>query len=125
MEEDTQALQFFGRFLMEHLRDRGILWYEYLAQGKWKSGLELQTRVVSLNAEQREIIRQCVILAIDTGIHDFLFQLGVNFDMTQDNPSADSIKILVNGIDIAQVSDGLQGEAYGENGWIHKYSKYK
>src|SRR5947209_1890155 len=110
MDKETQALQVFGRFLMEHLRDRGIFYYEYLAQGKWKSYQKLQTMLASLNAEQQDVVKQCVVLAIDNGMHDFLFQLGVLFDQSQVDARAERIQILVNGIDIAQVSDGLQGE---------------
>lgn len=120
-EKEKQALQIFGRFLMEHLRDRGIFYYEYLDQGKWKTHQELQTGLASLSAEQREIVRQCVFHAVNNGLHDFLFRLSVNFDTTTDNPEADSIKILVNGIDIAQVSDGLQVDLFE---WIEKYSQY-
>lgn len=110
---------------MASFRDRGIDFYEYLAQGKWRNHQELQTRLASLNAQQQEIVRQCVVLALDNGLHDFLFQLGVVLDESQDDPDVNRIQILVNGVDIAQISDGLQGESYGEEGWIKKYSRYK
>jgi hypothetical protein len=34
------------------------------------------------------------------------------------------VEVSVDGTSIAEVSDGLQGEPYGERGWIRRYSEY-
>ena len=71
-----------------------------------------------MKTEQREIVKRCVINFIDTGIHEFLFAINELSDFEND------IQIIVNRMNIAKISNGLQVESYGAEGWYAKYSKY-
>ena len=48
-------------------------------------------------------------------MHDFLFAL----------QKIDDIQILVDGQNIVELSDGIHGEAYSDEGWFAKYSRHK
>ena len=71
-----------------------------------------------LTSEQRDIVRRCVVDTLDSAIHDFVFAVVENADFEED------IQIIVDGVNVAKESDGLHGEAYGEEGWEAKYSIY-
>ena len=110
----------FGEFLVKNLHDEAIGFFEQLALGQWKAPAlqPLQKALASLTPPQREIIRECVRRSLVAGLHRFLFALGEAHDIDQ------GITVLVDGADIAEQSDGLQGEIFGDDGWLAKYSKY-
>lgn len=110
----------FGRILIENLRDRAILHYEQLASGHLKapSLAAIQNELHSLSPSQRDLIRRCIIMAVDAGLHDFLFSIEEAHDIDQ------GLTITANGADIVEQSDGLHGELCSDKGWIAKYSRY-
>jgi hypothetical protein len=112
---------------MEEVRDHGIDAYEALVlpHGRLATVGKLEAEVMQLSVEQQETIRRCVIFAIDDALHSFLFKLQEIADYRGDSTSLPDMQFLVNREDIATLSDGLHGEAYGSDGWIAKYSKYK
>ena len=71
-----------------------------------------------MSDEQRNVIRDTAEHLITTGMHDFLFAV-------QEVSDADgSIRLEVDGIEIAKTSDGLHGEIFTEEGWIERFSRY-
>jgi hypothetical protein len=118
--ETENRLDKFGQFLVENLRDRGISKAEGLLNGEWRapSLLNLQTELGKLSDAQKESVKATVINSIDTAIHDFLFALQERTDFDND------IQILVDGENVAELSDGIHGEAYSDEGWYAKFSKY-
>lgn len=119
MKVGTEADK-FGAFLVAKLRDAAIDHADALLAAHWKApGLQsLQADLGRLTAEQRAIVRRCVVEAVDGGIHDFLFALGEEYD------SDSSIAIIVDGHNIATQSDGLHGELYTDDGWYARFSKH-
>jgi hypothetical protein len=117
-EEDP--LETFGRFLVTNLRDRGIDHLDKAIAGSWKAPalLALQRDLARLPLDQRTLVRRAVIDSLDVAIHDFLFALQEQSD------TAGPIAVQVQGKDIAQLSDGLQGEPYGDDGWYARFSAY-
>ena len=115
MKADTPVAK-FGKFLVENLRDKGIDFAEGLLNQRWKAPelQETQTSLEKLSAAQKEIFIKTVTKAVDNGIHDFLFAL----------QSTGDIQILVDGQNIVDLSDGINGEAYSDDGWYSKFSKY-
>ncbi|MBD7966648.1 hypothetical protein [Paenibacillus gallinarum] len=117
---EREAIDEFGKVLMNDLRDKSIDFFELLVGRKWKSPSlqKLQTDLQSFNEEQIEIIRRILIRSVDSGIHDFLFKL-------QDQADFDNeIEITIQGVNIISASDGLHGELFTEDGWYVKFSKY-
>ena len=56
--------------------------------------------------------------ALSVGLHDFLFALQEAHDLER------GIEVLVDGKNVAELSDGLQGEPCGGEGWIAKFARY-
>ena len=119
MHKENQ-LEKFGKFLVLNLRDKGISNAERLLKDEFKAPalLNLQADLYELSEEQKELVKKTVTICIDSAIHDFLFALQENADF--DN----NIQILVDGKNIVELSDGIHGEAYSDEGWYAKYSKY-
>jgi hypothetical protein len=119
MRVGPQADQ-FGAFLVANLRDAAIDTADGLLAARWKApGLEsLQSELRRLTPEQRAIVRRCVIEAVDSGLHDFLFALG------EQHHAGGTIAVVVDGHNIAAQSDGIHGEPYGDDGWFARFSKH-
>ena len=117
---DRDPLDKFGTFLMRNLRDRAIDNYDRLAQGQWKAPKlqALQQDLAAMTEDQRRIVRDCVVDALDVGLHDFLFALQERADFEND------IQVMVDGKNLAEISDGFQGELFGEDGWFARFSAY-
>ena len=64
------------------------------------------------------LVLRCVVGAIDGAIHDLLFTLQDSHDRNL------GVEILVDGKNVAEVSDGLHGEPNGEQGWIARFSQF-
>ena len=111
----------FGKFIVENLRDKGIDFAEGLLKSHWKapSLLEMQNEIATLNDNQKIAFIKAVTQTIDGAIHDFLFALQEQADFDND------IQIIVDGQNIVELSDGIHGEAYSDEGWFAKYSNHK
>lgn len=116
----SEELDIAGEFLMKHFRDNALSKLDALIEGKLNAPglLSLQSSIVSLEDEEKEILKKACIESLDSGLHDFLFALQEASDNNE------NIKFLVNGKNIAELSDGLQGELFTEEGWFSKYSAY-
>lgn len=112
----SDALDAFGRFVMENLRDKAISTAELTLAGHWKapSLQKLQSELAGLTAEQQRL----VIRVVDSATHDFLFAL------QEANDDDQSVQVLVHGENVAEQSDGLHGEPYSGEGWQARFSKY-
>ena len=109
-----------GEFVMTRLRDRGIDFAERLIAGAWKAPAlaDIQASVGRLSLEDQQLVREVVVESIDNAIHDFLFAL-------DENSGADAaVALRCDGVNAAEVSDGLHGELYREDGWVARFSKY-
>ena len=116
----SEELDRFGEFFIRNLRDKMLNDLEMLLQGSWKApGLQkLQRKLCQLDAAEKELLRELADRLVITGMHDFLFALQEQFD------ADGSIRVLVDGEDVAKISDGLHGEIFGEEGWITRFSKF-
>jgi len=116
----AEALDKFGEFVAANLRDTVIDRADTLIAGHWKTpgSQALQNDLRRLTEEQRAVVRRCVVAAVDSGLHDFLFALQEQHD------SGGDIAVVVDSQPVAEVSDGLQGEPYGDRGWWVRFSKH-
>lgn len=112
---DLPHLEFFGRNLMNMVRDRTI--YEF---DSTCSGDTMATDLISkFTQDEIQAIRKIVIESIDTTIFNVLTMLQDNEDVMSMN-----ITFTHETKDIVKMSDGLGGELFGEFGWFNKYSEY-
>jgi hypothetical protein len=107
----------FGKFIVENLRDKGINFAVGLLERHWKapSLLEMQNEIANLSNTQKRAFIKAITQTIDGAMHDFLFAL----------QEINDIQILVDGQNIVELSGGIHGEAYSDEGWFAKYSRYK
>lgn len=113
-------LDTFGRFVMVHLRDRGIDHLDGLLSGHWKapSLKKLQNALKRLPESERKLVRRAFLAAFDSAIHDFLFAL------QEETDTGGSVVARVRGKNVATVSDGLHGELFTEEGWYARFSAH-
>lgn len=115
----TKPLDRLGKLVMQRLRDEPFEFFEQLTQGHWKApSLQgLQRDVRSLSPEQLEIVRRCVRSTVDEGIHDFLFAL-------QEACEKETLELRIQGKNVLDLTDGLHGELFTEDGWQARFSKF-
>ena len=121
MNNQQSSLDKFGEFIVVNLRDKAIENAEMLLENGSKSPQTkiLQDELLTFNAAQKAIVANTVKASIDAAIHDFLFAIEEQADFEND------IQIIVNEDNIVEMSDGLQGELFTQDGWLEKYSKFK
>ena len=121
MNNQQSSLDKFGEFIVVNLRDKAIENAEMLLENRSKSPQTkiLQDELSTFNAAQKAIVANTVKASIDAAIHDFLFAIEEQADFEND------IQIIVNEDNIVEMSDGLQGELFTQDGWFEKYSKFK
>ncbi|EMO4163627.1 hypothetical protein [Morganella morganii] len=120
---DKDALVFFGEKLIKSVRDQAVFEFEATLSGKIKSerAIRLYSEISGFDKHQIDILRKFVFTSIDNVIYNTLNMLEQN---------EDNMRLLIsqdgdNEKNVVEISDGLSGELFTENGWIEKFSKYK
>jgi len=111
------TLNKFGEFIVQTLRDRMFDDLERYLSGSSKApaAQKLQGQLSGFTDEQKQVLRDLVEELTTIGMHDLLFAV---------SDSGGEVRILVDGQDVAKLSDGLHGEIFGDEGWIVRFSKY-
>ena len=117
---NLSPLDYFGRFICEKLRDPSIDRFDRMSRRACKSPAlqSLQGELSQFSAEQIDVIRRCVVSSVDAGIHDLLFAIQEQADFDT------RLSIRVDGVEVVEESDGLQGETFNDEGWFARYSAH-
>jgi len=119
---NIEKIDVFGSNLMNSVRDRSIKRVDDILLGdvKAKSLIELHQSLKSFDSHQIDSIRTVIIETIDNVIFNTL-------SMLEENRNNLKLQILDQGIDtnLVDISDGLPGELFSDDGWIARFSKYK
>jgi hypothetical protein len=115
-----KPLDKFGKFFVENLRDKALEHLEFMFVGWWKAPelQPLQGKLVNLSPDMKIMVREVVEKTLTTAMHDLLFA----FQESHDGKTG--IEIVIDGKSAGELSDGLHGELFGEDGWIVRYSKF-
>ena len=109
----------FGEVLMRSVRDRTISNWDKILNGKMKglSAQQVMEKTEEFSEEQKEILKWIIPKIVDVGLHNFLAMIEEYEDI--------NVEVVTNGErgNIRELSDGLAGELYTEDGWISKFSK--
>lgn len=107
---DKYILNEFEATLMASVRDRSVCKIEQAQSGalKGSSGKMLHDLFSQFNNEQQEIIKKSIVEFIDNTILNTL-------SLFEEDEYK---KIFIHGVDINEISDGLCGELFTEDGWI-------
>ena len=109
-------LDTLGKIIAQDLRDASLGRFLALESGSLRSpGTQgLIQELAGFTDEERRAIRKILTHCIDCGIHDYLFAIEQQED----------IAVLIHNEDVGKLSDGLNGEIYGEDGWFERFSRY-
>ena len=119
--ETKEILNQFGKDFVKSVRDNSLFVFEGTVSGHMKSTSDrkLHEAINNLKNEDVELIRQIVYKMVDSTIHNTLFFFEQDIDDWKISNSEKDVTSL------ADISDGLCGELYSQEGWIEKYSEYK
>jgi hypothetical protein len=118
----NNALDDFGRILIENVRDTTIEQWEMIVSGKMKGERGKRIKQIlepKFNEKQLDIVTDLVSQIVDSAVHNLLVTL-----------EQEEIEVYLSNneqvkTNIVLLSDGLAGELYTEDGWICKYSTKK
>lgn len=119
MSDNKQVLDLFGQVLMGRIRDEAIDDWERIFQGKMRDN-ESKKIFETLNTFSPEQVKFIINLfpkIVDTTLHHLLWILEQEEDINV-LIKAEGNKV----INVREVSDGLSGELYTEDGWISRFS---
>lgn len=107
----------FGEVLIKEVRDRTIRLFDKKVQGvmKDKDSQLLFEKVSRLSEDQQLLINEIIPQIVDLSLHNMLCVFEEH----------DEFQIVIDGENIADISDGLSGELYTSDGWIEKFSEQR
>ncbi len=117
----NHVLDRFGQFLMENVRDRQISICTRLIEGTMKGVTQEKIKPILSDLTEKElsVFIKLLPIIVDIGLHEFLFALTEQDDISILVETNDGGKV-----DINEESDGLHGELFTTDGWIYRFSKY-
>jgi len=113
-----QVLEIFGQELIQEVRDYALSQFKNTIEGEanTKERKKIKEAYRNLSGEDKELLNRMVFDSVDRTIHYFLWMF----------ERSDNFKIhFVDGSNLAELSDGLSGELYTDDGWIKKFSNYQ
>jgi GH25 family lysozyme M1 (1,4-beta-N-acetylmuramidase) len=113
----------FGKYLIREVRDRTLEINELIMQGNMGSreNQALYKLTENLSDEIKVIINKYILKNVDSTLHYFLWLIEQHDDLDL-TYYTDEQKL--SPYSLKEISDGLCGELYTEDGWIAKYSQY-
>lgn len=112
------ALDRFGELLMKKVRDEAITDWMMMIDGRMKGDTANKVRELLENVSEadRLLIMQLIPGVVDTVLHHLLWTAEQESDLRIGIRIDDAIE------ELRDISDGLPGELYTENGWISRFS---
>ena len=110
------VLNEFGKILITEVRDGTIDSMNKMIDGTMKGTTAklIRKKISILDKEQIEVLKWLIPEIVDFSLDSMLF-------MFEGHPD---LQLVFQGVDLKEVSDGLSGELYTEDGWIQKFSEY-
>lgn len=121
---ESDMLNKFGKMLISQVRDETIEQWERILSGQVKSkrALEIYSEIqLEFDEQAKTLVTNLLTQAVDSTLHNFLYMceqednIDIIFKDDEDGGYVEEINI-------KEVSDGLSGELYTEDGWILSYS---
>ncbi|MGB3149112.1 MAG: hypothetical protein WBB27_00500 [Maribacter sp.] len=117
----NENLDEFGKFIIQNMRDKQMDNINGLLEGKWKGKdvENLQKQLSKFNGDEKKVISDLVEDILNSTMHDLLFAIQESNDLDT------GLKVMIHDKNVAELSDGLQGEIFGEEGWTQRFSRYQ
>ncbi len=118
----NKTLDYLGEMLMKKVRDKVIDNWDMILNGEGTTATpkKVHQELSGFSNEQIEIIKWLVPKIVDTTMHFFLSTIEQEKEVAL-MVKTDDGKV----INIAEISDGLAGELYTEEGWIMRFSEQR
>jgi hypothetical protein len=114
------SLDVFGELLMKGVRDEAIDDWERILNGLMKDEESKLIHKLITESNQFDLVAKLIPKIVDTTLHHLLWTLeqaeSIDININYEGNYVKSIK---------NISDGLAGELYTEDGWIHRFSDKK
>jgi hypothetical protein len=112
-------LDTFGEILIKKVRDVTIHNWDNIIDGKMKGqrSKEIREKLSIFNDEQIEVLKELFPMVVDSTLHHLLWTL------EQEDGIKLSVEVDQKVNSIRDISDGLAGELYTEDGWIMRFSE--
>lgn len=113
----NKTLNEFGKTFIEDVRDRTIYDVDSLISGLYRSedALKVSKSFSFLDSTGKKFVETFIPMVVDYCLNNIL-------EMFEQH---EEIELRIAGQNLNQISDGLAGELYSEDGWIKKYSKQR
>ncbi|NQX66670.1 epimerase [Paenibacillus alba] len=111
-------LDTFGEILINKVRDVAIHNWDNIIDGNMKGqrAKEIREKLSIFNDEQIEVLKDVFPMVVDSTLHHLLRTL------EQEDAIELSVEVEQKAKRIRDISDGLAGELYTEDGWIMRFS---
>ena len=117
-----EVLDHLGQRLMHQVRDRAIVQWDQTIEGRTRGvmGRAAAEKLARLQPEHIEALRWLIPRIVDTTLHHLLWWL-------ERDESVDLVVQtgLEGSASAREMSDGLCGELYTEDGWIMRFSQQR
>ena len=123
-KQEQEALNNFGKILMEDVRDIVFMQTLKTFEGRIKSpnSIKVYQGLSSLTPEEKKIVESLVLETVDATIHHFLWMI------EQGDARPDEMDLVwktpEGPVSIRDASGWLCSEPLGEEGWIARFSAY-
>lgn len=116
----NKKIDYFGEFIIKHFRDVALECVEGLCEEKFDSPghRAYQKEIASLSDNEKRILKETLAYCIDGGLNDFLFHLDKEGRLKK------RIRVIIDGLESTDLSEGLHKELHGKNGWKNRFSKF-
>lgn len=111
------VLSEFGKNIICNVRDPVLFDLEKIISGQIKTEQDtlFHQRISKLSSDEILLLKDLSTYLVDKTLHNLLFMF----------ENSDNCLILSDDKNLAEISDGLCGELYTDDGWIGKFSQYK
>jgi hypothetical protein len=117
---NSDALDKFGRFIVERVRDGALRSYSLIREGRVAApGLQqLKQDFAKLPLETKGVVDQLVLRTVESALFNVLVGFQEAHDLEQ------GIELIVDGTVVADESGMLHGELFGDDGWVARFSSF-
>ena len=113
------ALDKFGQLLIKRVRDEAVTDWKMMIDGRMKGASAEKVRefLGRLSEAEKKLFSQLIPGVVDTVLHHLLWTVEQESDLYVGVETDNGIE------NLREISDGLPGELYSDEGWIARFSK--
>lgn len=117
----SKELDYLGDFMMKRFRDVALECAEGLCEGRFDSPghKRFQDELDGLPPQTKKLLQESLAYCLDGAMNDFLFHLD------DECRKKGRIRLLVDGVEATDATEGLHRELHGDEGWKSRFSTFE